>query len=188
MLRTLRPLAAALVLAVLLVPSDGAAQETVTRGLWWSAGVGAGGARVTCDLCAASRDVGPAARVSLGATARPGLRVGLTGGLWTHDDGDVRENVWSAGLVAQQRLRPGSRIHLDGGLGWAGYRADAFRYDAVELTLGVGYDIPVTGAWVVTNGLAIGVSSFGRLKRDERVAARDVSLSVVRFELTVGRR
>lgn len=176
-------------LALALPPAGAGAQEASTRGLWWRAGVGAGGARVTCDVCSASRDVGPVVRAELGATARPGLRIGLAGGAWTHEAEDrPRETVWNAGLVAHLRLRPGSRIHLDGGLGWAGWRAGDFRYDAAEATVGLGYDLPVAGDWVLTNGVALAASSFGSLRRDGVVAAGGVSLSMLRFEVSVGRR
>lgn len=191
-------LPAAMLLATALLaagPPALAAQEgpapspdAAPAGLWWSAGLGAGGARFTCDLCARDRDAGPLARVAVGAEARSGLRIGVSGGGWTHEDGDVRETIYQAGLVARLEPTPGGRLHLIGGVGWSGYRADDFRYDAPSLTLGAGLDFPVAGPWVLSNDLVLDAASFGHLRNDGEVAAREVGLSMLRLEVSLLRR
>ncbi|HSR42065.1 MAG TPA: hypothetical protein VLL48_07840 [Longimicrobiales bacterium] len=157
-------------------------------GIWWSVGLGAGAARFTCDLCARGRDTGPLLRVAVGSEARPGLRVGVTGGGWTHVDADVRETIYQAGLLAKLEVSRGSRLHVIGGLSWSGYRADEFAYDAASLSLGAGLDFPITGPWVVSNDLVLDAASFGRLRNDGELAARDVALSVLRLEVSLVRR
>ena len=79
--------------------------------------------RLSCTICDPARELGPAVGAALGTYANPNLRVGIEGGLWANDDGDVRETVYRAGLAAQLHPRPGSGLHLSGGLGWSGYRA-----------------------------------------------------------------
>ena len=174
------------VAAILLTPLHvaGQADARATPGLWWGASVGAGSAHLTCDLCETNRDFGPSVDLAVGAWARPDLRIGLEGGGWTHDDDGGRETVYRAGLVAH--LRPGSRgLFLTGGLGWSGYRAGDFNYDAARLTLGAGWDLPLTAGWVVGNTLSVDAASFGKLRNDDTTVSRDVGLSVLRFAIHV---
>lgn len=166
-------------------------------GLWWSVSAAVAGARLACDICDPSRDGGPSVEVAAGTYASDPLRVGLEAGAWTFSDGGFREWVYMAGVVAELHPRPGSGLHLIGGLGWSGYRAgdegpfvpeDGFRYDGVRLRLGAGWDLPFTGAWVVGNRLTVDASSFGTLHDDDAPIARSVGLSVVRFGVHVRRR
>jgi hypothetical protein len=157
-------------------------------GLWWTAGFGAAGARLTCDLCQTSRDLGPAVDLVVGAVAGPGLRVGVDVGAWTHDDHGVRESVYRAGLLAFAHPRPGSGLHLIGGLGWSGYRAGSFGYDAVRLTVGAGWDLPIVGGWVMGNQVTLDAASFGSLANQGTTVVSGVGLSLLRFGVYVGRR
>lgn len=168
--------------------ADVEAPAPASSGVWWSAGLGAGAVHFTCDLCAGDRDTGPLLRFAVGSEARSGLRVGVTAGGWTHVDGDVRETIYQAGLIARLEPTPGGRFHLIGGLAWTGYRAGDFDYDAPSLTLGAGLDFPVTGPWLLSNALLLDAASFARLRNDGEVAARDVGLSVLRLEVSVLRR
>lgn len=173
------------------VPSsvlEASAQAEPGSGIWWSVGLGAGAARFTCELCARDRDTGPLLRLAVGSEARPGLRIGVTGGGWTHVDDDVRETIYQAGLMAKLEVRRGSRLHLIGGLSWSGFRADDFGYDAASLTVGAGLDFPITGPWVASNDLVLDAASFGRLRNDGELAVRDVALSVLRLEVSLVRR
>ncbi len=149
--------------------------------------LGAGSARLTCDLCQPARDLGPSLDVVVGTFAAPTLRLGVEGGLWTHVDGEVRETVYRAGVQAALHPRVGSGFHLIGGLGWSGYRAEAFGYDAARLTLGVGWDLPIPGPWIVGNSVTLDAASFGSLRNESTAVARDVGLSVVRFGVYVRR-
>jgi hypothetical protein len=161
-----------------------------TGGIWWSASAAAAGVRLACDLpCDTSRDKGPAIEAAFGTYATPAVRVGLDGGAWTFRDGDFRERVYTAGVMAEVHPRPGSGLHLIGGLGWTGYRAgdvDAeadelgFAYNAVRLRLGVGWDFPLWSAWSVGNRVTLDASSLGTLSDEGQPVAESVGLSVVR--------
>jgi hypothetical protein len=169
-----------------MVPARGLIAQTpggegVGDGFWWSVSAYAGGARLTCDLCDLGRDLGPALGVAIGAYASPAARVGIEAGGWTHQEGDVRETAYTGALVAEVHPRPRSGLHLIGGLGWIGYRAEAFHYDAVSLRLGLGWDLPLSASWVVGNRLTLDAASFGTLSADDTPVARAVGLSVVRF-------
>jgi hypothetical protein len=171
-------------LVALSAPIAAAAQSSppdAGAGLWWEVSAGAGGARLTCDLCDPSRQIGPVLGAAVGAYASPRLRMGVEGRAWSNEDGDVRESVYEAGLTTQLHPRRGSGLHLVGGFGWSGYRAERFAYDAVRLTLGVGWDLPLIGPWLVGNRLAVDGSSFAALQNDDVTVAPSVGLSVLRF-------
>ena len=105
-----------------------------------------------------------------------------------HEDGDVREGVYRAGLVAELHPRPGSGLHVSGGIGWSGYRAEDFGYDAVRLTLGAGWDLPLTKDWVIGNAVTLDAASFGSLKNGDTRIAGDVGMSLVRLAVYVRHR
>lgn len=155
---------------------------------WWTASASAQGTRLVCDLCDTSRDLGPALDFVIGRYATPGTRVGLEAGYATTTNDGTRETVWSSGLVAELHPREGSGLHLIGGLGWAGYRAASFAYDAVRLRLGVGWDLPLAGSWVVGNRLTYDASSWGSLRSDGAPVMESVGLGTIRFGMYVGRR
>jgi hypothetical protein len=160
--------------------------------LWWSVSAAAAGARLACDICDPSRDAGPALEAAIGTHASPRLRVGLDGGFWTFREDDFRERILTAGVVAEVHPRPGSGLHLIGGLGWSGYRANdvdaepdelGFHYDALRVRLGAGWDLPLTPSWSVGNRVTVDASSLGTLKDEDTPIARAVGLSVVRFAI-----
>ncbi len=189
----LKRLRTAVVAAVcIVVPSSSVrAQSTgADGGLWWSVSAAAGGARLTCDICDPTRDGGPGVEVAVGAHAASGVRVGVDAGGWTFREEDFRETVYTAGLVVEIHPRRDSGLHLIGGVGWSGYRAnevdpapgeEGFRYDAMRLRVGAGWDLPLTASWVVGNRVTLDSSSLGTLHDDGTAIARAVGLSVVRF-------
>lgn len=182
-------------LAGLLAPRAGSAQgvgDASARGLWWEVSAAAGGTRLACAFCDRSRELGPALDGAFGAYASDRVRVGVEGGGWTARDGndpDDRETVYRAGVVVQLHPRPGSGLHVLGGLGWNGYRTgEETTYDAVRITLGAGWDLPLVGSWVVGNRVTLDASSFASLKDGDAVIARSVGLSVLRFGIYLRRR
>ena len=184
-------ISALLVFALFTTPSAVLGQnanEASPAGIWWEISAGAGGMRLTCAICDPTRELGPAVSGAVGAYGSPRIRVGIEGGGWANEDGDVRESVYRAGLVAQVHPRVESGLHLIAGLGWSGYRAELFTYDAVRLTLGAGWDLPLTGSWVVGNRLLLDAASFASLKNDEGAVASPVGLSVMTFGLYIRRR
>lgn len=176
-------------LVTLLVPSAATSQTPyVAGGMWWEVGAAAGGARLSCPVCDPARGLGPALNAAIGAYASPRLRLGLDGGAWSNEDGGDRENVYRAGLVTQLHPNPNSGLHLIAGLGWSGYRADGFTYDGVRLSLGAGWDLPLTASWAVGNRVTLDASSWASLKNDGTVAAPSVGLSVVEFGIYLRKR
>lgn len=172
------------------VPGAGqtAADGATESGYWWAATVGAGSTRFTCDLCTPERDSGPWAGLAVGASASEAVKVGVEGGFWTHLDDGTREWVYRAGIVAHVYPRVGSGLHLIGGGGWSAYRAEDIRYDAGRLTVGLGWDLPLTPGWVVGNSVTLDAASFGSLKNDEVTIDRDVGVSVLRIGVFLKRR
>lgn len=178
-------------------PLHAQAVEQPDEGLWIEASLGAAGARLTCDICDPSRDRGPTLGLAVGTRAGEATRVGLDVGGFTFRDGDFRESVLTAGIHAAVYPRQRSGLHLIGGLGWSGYRAgdvdadpedEGFRYDALRLRLGLGWDFPLTRGWDVGNQLLLDASSLGKLNDDGTPVAESVGLSVVRFSVHLRRR
>ena len=173
------------------LPYASAAQAPSTGGsggMWWEASISAAGARLTCPLCDPDRELGPTVTAAIGAYATQGLRVGLEGSAWTNEDEGVRESIYGAAVVAQLHPRPGSGLHLLGGVGWSGYRAEEFTYDAPRLTLGVGWDLPLIASWVAGNRLTLDAASYASLKNEGARVERSVGLSVVRLGVYLRRR
>lgn len=155
-------------------------------GLWWSASVGGGGTRLTCDLCQRSRDLGPTLTAALGAHASDRLRIGIEAGGWTHEESDdTRETAYRLGLIAHLAPNIGSGLYLLGGFGWSGYRAEDFRMDAPRVTLGLGWDLPLARRWVIGNELALDGAAYGSLQNDDILVDRPVGMSTVRFSVQV---
>ena len=177
-----------LILAASLVAAPAAAQVGQNTGLWVDISASAGSSRLTCDLCDTDRDLGGSIEYAFGAWAHPTLRVGVDLGFYTRSDNNARETVYSSGVLAAAYPRPGSGLHLIGGLGWAGFRAEDFSYDAVRLRLGAGWDLPITTTWVAGNRITVDAASFGSLQNGDQTAVESVGLSVVRFTLYIRRR
>ncbi len=171
-------------------PGEAAAQasEPPEANYWWSLNVGAGSTRFTCDLCTPERDSGPWAGLTIGASASEAVKVGVEGGFWTNVDGNTREWVYRTGVVAHVYPRENSGLHLIGGAGWSAYRADEVRYDAGRLTVGLGWDLPLTPGWMVGNTITLDAASFGSLKNERVTIDRDVGVSVLRIGVFVKHR
>jgi hypothetical protein len=132
--------------------------------------------------------MGPALGFGIGTRAAHNVRVGLDGSYATTTADGARESIYGAGVVAELHPRPASGLHLIGGLGWAGYRAGDFTYDAVRLRLGAGWDLPLAGSWVVGNRLTYDSSAFASLRTNGESVIPSVGLGTVQFGMYVGRR
>ena len=174
----------------LAVASPGRAQDAPRApNIWYGATIGGAGVRMTCDACQASRDVGAQVTLAAGAHASPRVRVGVEIGRWSYSRGATRETVTSLGLVSHLKLggQPRRGVFLLGGIGWSGYRAGEFAYDAARLTVGAGYDLPLLDRWVIGNVLALDAAAFSPIKNDDVVAMRNVGMSAVRLSFQVRR-
>lgn len=172
---------------LLIAAAPGAGAQGQSR-LWYELTVGGAGARLTCDYCAPARDVGAAAALAVGAYAGARVRVGVELSRWTYRDQDVRERIKGVGVVAHLVPDPERGLYLLGGAGWTAYRAGEFAYDAPRITVGLGWDIPAFGQWVVGNVVALDAASFGALRNAGVTVVRDVGLSAVRASVQLRRR
>lgn len=168
------------------LPLHGQARGDQTP-LWWAITVGAGGTRLTCDICQPARDMGPSAEVSVGAYGANNLRVGIEAGGWTHDDAGTRETVYRAGVVAHLSPVAGRGLYLVGGFGWSGYRAEEFRLDAPRFSAGTGWDLPLVAGWLIGSQIVLDAASLGSLKNQDLTVTRGVGLSTVRFSIHLRR-
>lgn len=175
-----------LALAALCVPLASRAQDRSR--LWYEATVGGAGARLSCGICAAQRDVGAAVTGAIGAYASPKLRVGLELSRWSYLDNGVREHTSGLAVVAHYLPAQNGRLYLLGGAGWTKYRAAEFRYDAPRVTLGVGYDLPAFGKFVVGNVVAMDLAAFGELRNGDITLVENVGMSAVRAAVQLRRR
>lgn len=156
--------------------------------IWFQVGLGGASARLVCDICQSARDVGPAVTVALGAYSSPNVRIGLEASRWTYDAQAVRENLHSFGLVAHFAPAGWQRLHWLAGAGWTGYRAGDFSYDAPRLTVGLGWDLPLTDQWVVGNIIAVDAASFAPLRNGDVTVVRNVGLNALRITTQLRRR
>lgn len=179
-------LAAALLVS--LTPGLHGQSADEDRPLVWGFTLGAGGTRLTCDICQPSRDLGPSVDVMVGAYASPDLRVGVEAGGWTHDDDGVRETVYRAGVVSHLVPIPSRGLYLAGGFGWTRYVAEDFTYDAPRLSVGAGWDLPFVPGWVIGNQIMLDAASWGSLKNENTTVARRVGLSTLRVSVQVRKR
>ena len=75
-----------------------------------------------------------------------------------------------------------------GGGGWTAYRAEDIRYDSGRITVGLGWDFPLTPGWLVGNTVTLDAASFGSLKNERVTVDRDVGVSVLRLGVFIKRR
>jgi len=186
--RVLPSIAALAALFAVFAPPLKAQASAGSGGLWWEVSASAAAPRLTCDICDPSRQIGPSVAAATGAYASPRLRVGLEGSAWTNEDGDVRESVYGAGLVAHLHPRPSRGFHLVGGAGWTGYRAEQFGIDGIRVTLGLGWDLPLFGPWIVGNRLTLDGSAYASLANDGVVVASPVGMSMIRLGVFLRKR
>ncbi len=170
------------------VRTPAAAPAPAPARVWYEVTVGGAGAKLTCDLCTPTRDVGASAALAAGAYASPTLRVGIEISRWTYSEDDVREHLDGVGLVAHLTPDPTKRVFLLGGLGWTSYRAGDFSWSAPRVSVGVGYDLPAFGRWVVGNVIALDGAAFGSLRSEGGTVVRNVGLSSVRVGVQLRRR
>ena len=187
---SLRRWAVPVALAVFAAAGNAAAQvgSDESAGAWYGVTLGGSGTRLTCDLCQVSRDVGPSVTLSAGAHGASNLRVGLEVSAWTHEQEGVREKIYGLGLVAHLVPDPNRGLYLLGGFGWSGYRAGDLSYDAPRVTVGLGWDVPAFGSWVVGNVIALDGAAFAGLRNEDQTVLRNVGLSALRFAVQLRRR
>ena len=161
---------------------------TANAGRWYEVTLGGAGSRLACSICSAHRDLGAVITGALGAYASPTLRVGLELSRWTYRDVGVREMTSGIGLVAHMKPSARSRLYLLGGAGWTSYRASDYTFGAPRASVGVGYDVPLAGAWVAGNVLTMDLAAFGKLRNESVTVVENVGLSAIRMAVQLRRR
>ena len=194
--RSVRALLACAIIATVLslfAPQTSLAQAAAgnapeTSSIWYGVSFGGAGTRLTCDICQTQRDLGPSLSLSFGAYARRQLRIGVEASRWTFGEQSVREQVHTLGLVAHVIPSPRRGLYLLGGIGWSGYRAGDFSYDAPRVTVGAGWDLPITSGWMIGNVVSLDAASFAPLKNEDVTVMRNVGLSSARVAVQLRKR
>lgn len=186
---TLRTRSAVLIWAALLLAApDLQAQQSQNSSYWYAVSVGGAGVRLTCDLCQPAREVGPILAFSAGGYANDNLRVGFEYNHWTYRQETAREKTYTFGIVAHLVPNANRGFYLLGGAGWIGYRAGDFTYDAPKVTVGLGWDIPAFGDWMVGNIVSLDAASFASIRGSEVPVVRGAGISSLRAAVQIRKR
>ncbi|MEZ4415310.1 MAG: hypothetical protein R3E10_06115 [Gemmatimonadota bacterium] len=181
---------AVLLVSVALSASGLRAQTHDRQSLWLGVGVGGSSTRLTCQVCAAERFTGLAGYAQLGTTLSAQTRVGLEANGWWKDDPDLSQLVGSFALAAFFYPQTRGGLFFKAGPSLLYYRArdeddDEVHSRSYGVIFGLGYELPTGGRWVLSPGLTVHASSFGRLESDQDgIVSRDVNLSLI--QLTIG--
>jgi Outer membrane protein beta-barrel domain len=189
----IRRTATALVLVCALIPSVLQAQTNPSpNGVWVSAGVGSGWARVACGICTADRQVGPTGYLRVGTSITPGLLLGAEANAWTRDnDEEADGRDWTRALSAVAFLypRPAGSLYVKGGVGYINYHAEPdVSTGNIGLQLGAGYEFRLGRTYRVNNFVNLLASSFGSLRTDDAEVVDDVSVTLLQFGVGLTRR
>ncbi len=191
---------AVLVVALLLVSSALAAQETINPairdGLYLGAGAGYGSTSLSCGICRDEGVGGVSGYLRVGTAVRPNFLAGaeLTGWLGQAEPEDPAEptakrSAWTLFGVAHWYPFPERGLYLKGGLGFLMYRVggDDLKLNTVGGTLGLGYEIPVSGLWSVVPYVHYVNSFNGGLSLNDVNVRDDASISIWQIGLGVTR-
>ena len=165
--RTLLVVGLSLVYGVPALAQD----DGTRRGLWLSAELGYGSARLSCDTCTVPHVDGLDVLLGVGGTPSPRVRLGAVLEVWQHPLGDGETfqaiTTLTASLYYYPRIRSG--LFLEGGIGRSDYRVvkgslrEGFLFENAQS--------PVSGSgWGVTVGLGYDVRLSQRLSIGPRVA------------------
>ncbi len=160
------PTCAIILLTIILAaPGNVAAQRRGESGFWYSLGLAAGWARVTCSICAGSRRTGVSAFVGLGGRTSRALRVGGELAAWRESENGVTQTLMSVGAAAYWYPSLRRRLYLRGGAALVMHRAsdgtDAITSSGIGPQLGMGYESRVSRSWVLAPFIHYSVGVFG---------------------------
>lgn len=152
----------------------------------WSVGGGSGSTEVDCDICPDGSDSGLALHVGVRATAHEKFDVGLEVGRWSGEDSKS-----STRIDARTVFRPlsGLGFNVIGGAGWIGYSAGEIDFSALTVSVGAGWDVPVTNRWRVGARVLTDLASYGTVVTTGQTGSSTVvDISVDRLEVVLTRR
>ena len=162
-------------------------------GLWFSAGLGGGRARVACDICQTDRGTDISGALAVGGRLNRRMLVGAEASIWLHGDGAVDEQLLGLTAVANWYPASGRGFMWKAGVGLLNYRAedqqDAFSTNALGFQLGTGYVIPVKGRFSATPYVTVFLAPLGgEVKFNSATIVEKASLSLLQFGVGVIRR
>lgn len=188
-------LAGLLVGASNVVAQHSTASSSRGTGFWYAVGVAPAWTRVTCAICAGERATGMSAHVALGGRTSRTVRVGGELAAWRERDAGVTQTLMSIGAAAYwyPSLRRFPRLYLRGGAALNMHRAsdgtDVVTSSGIGPQLGVGFEWPIAGSWLVGPFFhySMGVAG-GDVKFNGGQAASSATVSFLQMGLSLARR
>jgi len=185
----LKGIAAVVGMALAVAAPALSAQGPTRTGAWAGLGIGGSSARLTCQVCAGDRETAVSGYVQIGGTISAQVRFGLESGIWWRDETQLQQWIASFGLVGYFFPQSAGGLFFKAGPTGLYYRASDDDDDEVTsrsygVLVGMGYELPSAGSFVISPALTIHASSFGRLAADDETVSRDVNLSLI--QLTIG--
>jgi len=158
-----------------------AQDDGTRRGLWLSAELGYGSARLSCDTCTVPHLDGLDVLLGVGGTPSPRVRLGGVLEVWQHPlgDGETFQAITTitASLYYYPRIRSG--VFFEGGIGHSDYRVvkgplrEGFLFENAQspvsgsgwgATVGLGYDIRVSQGFSIGPRVAATYGGVGTLR------------------------
>lgn len=161
---------AVIALALLLTSAELSAQRRVTGageggGLWYGVAVAPGWARVSCQICAGSRQTGLSAVVGLGGSTSRSLRIGGELAGWRDREGNITQTLMSIGAAAYWYPSLRRRLYVRGGAALVMHRVndgtDVVTSSGIGPQMGVGYEHAASRHWLVAPFMHYAVGVFG---------------------------
>jgi outer membrane protein with beta-barrel domain len=185
----------AVLMAALFLPTALYAQAKPSQnGVWLSAGVGAGWARVACGICAVERRLGPTGYLRVGSNVRNGLLLGAEANLWTRSEGDDdRDWVGNVGAVGYLYPRAEGPLYFKAGVGYMQFQSSENEGNgdstgSVGVQLGAGYEFRIAPGLHLTNYVNLLASAFGSLRGDNAQVVDDVGVTLLQIGIGLTRR
>jgi hypothetical protein len=182
------PLTAALAAGLLLVGTSEAAAQAVRKGLWIGAGLGAGSARLSCQICVGNRAGGTSGYLRAGATLTRQMLVGLEATAWTHNENDVDHLLSSLQGVFYFYPQPTTGLYIKTGLGVAQYSAkddeDKISSQALAGSIGFGYEVKVSRSMSIVPYANFIGSTGADVRLNDNIAGLGANSSL--FQLGIG--
>jgi hypothetical protein len=147
------------------------APQASRQGFWIGFGFGGGSAGVTCDGCTDERFSGGTARLALGGTVSPNLKIGGESHVWVNtEDSNIDESVGNVSASLYYYPSRTGNVFLQGGVGMSVYSYDdgsmTAEANGLGIILGVGYDIRLGRKFSLTPIFAYSTALSGNLHID----------------------
>ena len=156
-------------------------------GFWYSVGLGAGWAWVSCSICKAQSQPGITAHVRLGGPLSRKVVIAGEGAGWHRSINGVHENLGALGAAVY--WYPGRRrtaLYLKGGFGYVTHRAedgtDVITSTGIGPQLGLGYEAELSRGLSLTPFLNVAYGTwFGGVQFNGAQAVDQATVTLVQF-------